>query len=137
MSFAIKCWACITDCYLSPNICLIFHSNRNCILLITEQIFTNLFFPVEVAVCVGLFKAGQVHGICADGKPFTELLGCLMCLYSWEGEPCTLQAACLSTCLCMAHVMAPAPQRDTHRGTCPLACFSHHHPARSPYLFKF
>ena len=32
-----------------------------------------------------LFKAGQVHGILKYGIIFTELLGCLACLYSWVG----------------------------------------------------
>ena len=68
-------------------------------------------------------KARQVHGIHADGKIFMELLGCLACLYSWVGEPCMLQAACLSVCLMswpllpsMASIMAPVP-----------LCVSHHH----------
>ena len=61
-------------------------------------------------------------------------VGSLACLYSWVGEPRVLQAVCLSPCLCMAHVMALAPQRGTQRGTCPLArlsaCLSSEKPLR-------
>ena len=42
------------------------------------------------------FKARQVHGIRADEKISTEPFGCLARLYSWVGEPRTLQAVCLS-----------------------------------------
>ena len=90
-------------------------------------------YHVMKSNCVATFKVRQVHGIHADGKIFTELLGCLACLYSWVGEPRMLQAACI----CMSHVMALAPQRGTHHGTCPLACLSSSSPpAGSPYLFK-
>ena len=45
-------------------------------------------------------------------------------------------ASCVS--ICMSHVMALAPQRGTHHGTCPLACLSSSSPpAGSPYLFKY
>ena len=50
------------------------------------------------------------------------------------GRP-THAASCVFPC--MLHVVALAPQRGTHRGTCPLAGVSHHHPQQgSPYLFK-
>ena len=49
-------------------------------------------------------------------KIFMELLGCLTCLYSRVGEPCMLQAVCPPTCLCVAHVVARAPQRGTCHG---------------------
>ena len=36
-------------------------------------------------------------------------------------------------CVCVSHVMAPAPQHGTHHGTCPLACLpSSLPPAGSP-----
>ena len=67
------------------------------------------------------FKARQVHGIRADGKIFKEPLGCRARLYSWVGEPCTLQAACLSACLMSgpllpstAPIMVPVPLRVSH-----------------------
>ena len=85
-------------------------------------VYTNVWPP---------FKARQVHGIHADGKIFMESLGCLVCLYSWVGEPCMLQAACLSACF-----MALAPQCGTRCGTCPLVCVSSPlPPAVGPYLF--
>ena len=69
------------------------------------------------------FKVRQVHGIYADGKIFTEPLGCLACLCSWMGEPRTLQAMCLFArlmswplLLSMAPIVAPV-----------LLCVSHYH----------
>ena len=53
------------------------------------------------------FKARQVHGIRADGKIFTEPLGCPACLYPWVGEALTLQATCLSACL-MSWLVLPS-----------------------------
>ena len=65
------------------------------------------------------FKAWQVHGISADGKIFMELLGCLACLYSWVGEPCMLQAVCLSAMSwpllpSVAPIVTPVPVRVSH-----------------------
>ena len=67
------------------------------------------------------FKSRQAHGIHADGKIFTGPLGCLACLYSWLGEPHTLQAACLFACLMswpllpsVAPIVAPVPLRVSH-----------------------
>ena len=81
------------------------------------------------------FKARQVHGIRADGKIFSELLGCLACLYSWVGEPRKLQAVCQSACLMswplppsMAPIMARVPLRVS-----PIIIA----PEGSPYLFKY
>ena len=76
-----------------------------------------------MAFVLPLFKARQVRGIRADGKIFMELLGSLACLCSWVGEPCMLQAVCLSTPLMswlllpsVAPVVAPV-----------FFCVSHHH----------
>ena len=92
-------------------------------LLLVLQIHKHF---IDAKVCVLLpFKARQVHCICADRKIFTETFGCLPCLYSWVGELCMLQAACLSACLMswpllpsMAPISAPVPLRVSH----------HHHP---------
>ena len=91
---------------------------------ILRRILTAM--PIELPP----FKARQVHGIHADGKVFTEPLGCLACLYSQVGEPHA--ASCVS--ICMSQVVAPAP----HRGTCPHGCLSSSTPpAGSPSLFKY
>ena len=63
------------------------------------------------------FKAWQVHGLCTDGRIFTESLGCLVCLYSWVGEPCTLQADFPPACPCVTHCMSPVPLHSTCHGT--------------------
>ena len=67
------------------------------------------------------FKVRQVHGIHADGQIFSEPLGCLACLYSWVGKPCTLQAECLSACLMswpllssVTPILAPVPLHVSH-----------------------
>ena len=62
------------------------------------------------------FKAGQAHGIWADGRIVTELLGYPTCLYPRVGEPHTLQAVCPPACLCVPHSMSPFPQRDSQCG---------------------
>ena len=69
----------------------------------------------ELGTVLQPFKAWQVHGIQTDGKIFTEPLGCLACLYSWVGDPRTLQVVCLPACLCMTHIMALAPQYSPSR----------------------
>ena len=78
-------------------------------------------YHVMKSNCVATFKVRQVRGIRVDGKIFTELLGCLACLYSWVGEPHILQAVCLSACLMpwplfpiVAPIVAPVPLRVSH-----------------------
>ena len=94
---------------------------------VLERISCFHFLTHGHADCVATLQgqAGSQKNICADGKIFTELLGCLACLYSWVGKPYTPQAACLSACRVswpllpsMAPIMAPIPLHVSH----------HHHP---------
>ena len=104
--------------------------------LISVNFIRNFF--LHFGPVLGPFKAWQVHGIHTDGKISKEPLGCLACLYSWVGEPRTLQAACLSDCFCMAHVMVLDPQHGTQHGPSPLARVSSSSPpAGNPYLFEY
>ena len=51
------------------------------------------------------FQAWQVHKIQADGRIFTELLGCLTRLYSRVGDPCMPEAACPPACHPVWHML--------------------------------
>ena len=84
-----------------------------------EAIYSKFIYPFITGIwhnVLWLFKVWQVHGVQEDKRIFMELLGCLACLYSWVGEPRTLQAACplhVSTChlsSSMLTVMALVPQ---------------------------
>ena len=68
------------------------------------------------------FKARQVHGIQADGIIFTELWGCLTCLYSREGNPHTLQA--------------PYPHVSPHDSACHLSPLSLSGKSQLPYILN-
>ena len=58
-------------------------------------------------------KAWQGHSIRADRRLFTELLGCLTCLYSRVGDHARCKLHISLHVLCMAHCMSPAPLRGT------------------------
>ena len=106
-----------------PNKCFIFFFT-----FIIVQLQLSPFYNLNTLYFTSVlppFKDRQVHGICTDGKIFMEPLGCLACLYSCVGKPCTLQVVCLSACLMswpllpsVAPIMAPVLLHVSH----------HHHP---------